>query len=233
MERCSGREPKSTVRIAQKARAVGIHLIVSTQCPRREVVTGLIKANIPFRVACQMNSALDSRFVIDTLGAECLHGNGHMLIKDGPKLIRGKGAFVSSQEIMDVTEHLEIVAAPQFQRDLVQLDEIAEHDEVDEYDVLKEALDDPEFDKAVRLLIEHDLGSITLLKTCLRMGDTRASRMVEQMRQAGIVGEAKGAGAASEILIDLAGWEDIKKLMQAKDRYSMLAAYLDESEEEE
>ena len=221
------------VRIAQKARAVGIHLIVSTQCPRREVVTGLIKANIPFRVACQMNSALDSRFVIDTLGAECLHGNGHMLIKDGPKLIRGKGAFVSSQEIMDVTEHLEIVAAPQFQRDLVQLDEIAEHDEVDEYDVLKEALDDPEFDKAVRLLIEHDLGSITLLKTCLRMGDTRASRMVEQMRQAGIVGEAKGAGAASEILIDLAGWEDIKKLMQAKDRYSMLAAYLDESEEED
>ena len=221
------------VRIAQKARAVGIHLIVSTQCPRREVLTGLIKANIPFRVACQMNSALDSRFVIDTLGAECLHGNGHMLIKDGPKLIRGKGAFVSSQEIMDVTEHLEIVAAPQFQRDLVQLDEIAEHDEVDEYDVLKEALDDPEFDKAVRLLIEHDLGSITLLKTCLRMGDTRASRMVEQMRQAGIVGEAKGAGAASEILIDLADWEDIKKLMQAKDRYSMLAAYLDESEEEE
>ena len=220
------------VQIAQKARAVGIHLIISTQCPRREVVTGLINANIPFRVACQMNSALDSRIVIDTLGAECLHGNGHMLIKAGPKLVRGQGAFVSSQEIMDVTEHLEIVAAPQFQRDLVQLDEIAEHDEVDEYDVLKEALDDPEFDKAVRLLIEHDLGSITLLKTRLRMGDTRASRMVEQMRQAGIVGEAKGAGAAREILIDLAGWEDMKKLMQANDRSSMLAEYHDEGEED-
>ncbi len=220
------------VQIAQKARAVGIHLIISTQCPRREVVTGLINANIPFRVACQMNSALDSRIVIDTLGAECLHGNGHMLIKAGPKLVRGQGAFVSSQEIMDVTEHLEIVAAPQFQRDLVQLDEIAEHDEVDEYDVLKEALDDPEFDKAVRLLIEHDLGSITLLKTRLRMGDTRASRMVEQMRQAGIVGEAKGAGVASDILIDLAGWEDMKKLMQANDRSSMLAEYHDEGEED-
>ncbi len=221
------------VQIAQKARAVGIHLIVSTQCPRREVLTGLIKANTPFRVACQMNSALDSRIVIDTLGAECLHGNGHMLIKDGPKLVHGQGAFVSSQEIMEVTEHLEIVAAPQFQLDLVRLDEIADNDEADLFDVLKCALEDPMFDKAVRLLIERNSGSITLLKTRLRMGDTRASRMVEEMRQAGIVGAAKGAGVPSEILIDLAGWEDMKKLMQAKDRSSMLAAYLDESEEDE
>ncbi|MEC8114900.1 MAG: FtsK/SpoIIIE domain-containing protein [Planctomycetota bacterium] len=221
------------VQIAQKARAVGIHLIVSTQCPRREVVTGLIKANIPFRVACQMNSALDSRIVIDTLGAECLHGNGHMLIKDGPKLVHGQGAFVSSQEIMEVTEHLEIVAAPQFQLDLVRLDEIAENDEADVLFVLKCALEDPMFDKAVRLLIERDIGSITLLKTRLRLGDTRASRMMEEMRQAGIVGEAMGPGVASDVLIDLAGWEDMKKLVQTEDRSSMLAAYLDESEEEE
>ena len=220
------------VRIAQKARAVGIHLILATQRPERNVVTGLIKSNVPFRVACRVNSALDSRIMLDVSGAEVLLGNGDMLIKDGPKLVRGQGAFVSTEEIVHTAGFLEDVAEPQFERDLVRLDEIAESDEADPYDVLKEALDDPEFDKAVRLLIERDSGSITLLKTRLRMGDTRASRMVEQMRQAGIVGEAKGAGVASDILIDLPGWEDMKKLMQAKDRSSMLAEYHGEGEED-
>ena len=220
------------VRIAQKARAVGIHLILATQRPERNVVTGLIKSNVPFRVACRVNSSLDSRIMLDVSGAEVLLGNGDMLIKDGPKLVRGQGAFVSTEEIVHTAGFLEDVAAPQFERDLVRLDEIAESDEADPYDVLKEALEDQEFDKAVRLLIERDSGSITLLKTRLRMGDTRASRMVEQMRQAGIVGEAKGAGVASDILIDLAGWEDMKKLMQAKDRSSMLAEYHDEGEED-
>ncbi|MEC7128759.1 MAG: DNA translocase FtsK 4TM domain-containing protein [Planctomycetota bacterium] len=220
------------VRIAQKARAVGIHLILATQRPERNVVTGLIKSNVPFRVACRVNSSLDSRIMLDVSGAEVLLGNGDMLIKDGPKLVRGQGAFVSTEEIVHTASFLEDVAAPQFERDLVRLDEIAESDEADPYDVLKEALEDQEFDKAVRLLIERDSGSITLLKTRLRMGDTRASRMVEQMRQAGIVGEAKGAGVASDILIDLAGWEDMKKLMQAKDRSSMLAEYHDEGVED-
>ncbi|MEC8115528.1 MAG: DNA translocase FtsK, partial [Planctomycetota bacterium] len=135
-------------------------------------------------------------------------------------------------EIVHTAGFLEGVAEPQFERDLVRLDEIDASDEVDPYVVLKEALDDPEFDKAVRLLIERNSGSITLLKTRLRMGDTRASRMVEQMRQAGIVGEAKGAGVASDILIDLAGWEDMTKLLQAKDRSSMLAEYHGEGEED-
>ena len=220
------------VRIAQKARAVGIHLILATQRPERNVVTGLIKSNVPFRVACRVNSSLDSRIMLDVSGAEVLLGNGDMLIKDGPKLVRGQGAFVSTEEIIHTAGFLEDVAAPQFERDLVRLDEIAENDDADPYDVLKEALEDQEFDKAVRLLIERDSGSITLLKTRLRMGDTRASRMVEQMRQAGIVGEAKGAGVASDILIDLPGWEDMKKLMQAKDRSSMLAEYHDEGEED-
>ena len=220
------------VKIAQKARAVGIHLILATQRPERNVVTGLIKSNVPFRVACRVNSSLDSRIMLDVSGAEVLLGNGDMLIKDGPNLVRGQGAFVSTEEIVHTAGFLEDVAAPQFERDLVRLDEIAENDEADPYDVLKEALEDQEFDKAVRLLIERDSGSITLLKTRLRMGDTRASRMVEQMRQAGIVGEAKGAGVASEILIDLAGWEDMKKLMQAKDRSSMLAEYHGEGEED-
>ena len=220
------------VKIAQKARAVGIHLILATQRPERNVVTGLIKSNVPFRVACRVNSSLDSRIMLDVSGAEVLLGNGDMLIKDGPNLVRGQGAFVSTEEIVHTAGFLEDVAEPQFERDLVRLDEIAESDEADPYDVLKEALDDPEFDKAVRLLIERDSGSITLLKTRLRMGDTRASRMVEQMRQAGIVGEAKGAGVASDILIDLPGWEDMKKLMQAKDRSSMLAEYHGEGEED-
>ncbi|MEC7384840.1 MAG: DNA translocase FtsK, partial [Planctomycetota bacterium] len=171
------------VRIAQKARAVGIHLILATQRPERNVVTGLIKSNVPFRVACRVNSSLDSRIMLDVSGAEVLLGNGDMLIKDGPKLVRGQGAFVSTEEIVHTASFLEDVAAPQFERDLVRLDEIAESDEADPYDVLKEALEDQEFDKAVRLLIERDSGSITLLKTRLRMGDTRASRMVEQMRQ--------------------------------------------------
>ncbi len=220
------------VKIAQKARAVGIHLILATQRPERNVVTGLIKSNVPFRVACRVNSSLDSRIMLDVSGAEVLLGNGDMLIKDGPKLVRGQGAFVSTEEIVHTAGFLEDVAEPQFERDLVRLDEIDGSDEADPYDVLKKALEDPEFDKAVRLLIERKSGSITLLKTRFGMGDTRASRMVEQMRQAGIVGEAMGPGVASAILIDAAAWEDMKKLMQAKDRSSMLAEYHGEGEED-
>lgn len=223
------------VKIAQKARAVGIHLILATQRPERNVVTGLIKSNVPFRVACRVNSALDSRIMLDVSGAEVLLGNGDMLIKDGPKLVRGQGAFVSTEEIVHTAGFLEDVAKPQFERDLVRLDEIDEidgSDEADPYDVLKKALEDPEFDKAVRLLIERKRGSITLLKTRFGMGDTRASRMVEQMRQAGIVGEAMGPGVASTVLLDAPAWEDMKKLMQAKDRSSMLAEYHGEGEED-
>ena len=105
------------VRIAQKARAVGIHLILATQRPERNVVTGLIKSNVPFRVACRVNSSLDSRIMLDVSGAEVLLGNGDMLIKDGPKLVRGQG-FVLHRRNCHTAGFLEDVAAPQFERDL-------------------------------------------------------------------------------------------------------------------
>ncbi|MBC8522863.1 DNA translocase FtsK 4TM domain-containing protein [PVC group bacterium] len=201
---------QSIVRIAQKARAVGIHLLLSTQRPEAKVVTGLIKSNMPCRVAFKVSSGMDSRIVLDTKGAELLLGNGDMLyIAPGDTNVnRAQGTFVSPKEIRTIVKHLKEVAAPNFERSLIQIkpnsgNEYSPDGEVGERDDL--------FDDAVRIMIESGRGSVSLLQRRMGIGYGRASRLVDQMSVAGIVGEHKGS-VAREILISLEDWDEMQQL---------------------
>ena len=206
---------QAIVRIAQKARAVGIHLILSTQRPEARVVTGLIKSNMPCRVAFKVSSGMDSRIVLDTKGAELLLGNGDMLyISPGTTTAnRSQGTFVSPKEIRKIVKHLKEVAAPNFERSLVQIkassgSSAGVSSEVEERDDL--------FDDAVRIMIESGRGSVSLLQRRMGIGYGRASRLVDQMAAAGIVGEHKGS-VAREILISLEDWDEMQQLEADED----------------
>ena len=206
---------QAIVRIAQKARAVGIHLILATQRPEAKVVTGLIKSNMPCRVAFKVSSGMDSRIVLDTKGAELLLGNGDMLyISPGSTTAnRSQGTFVSPKEIRSVVKHLKEVAAPNFERSLVQIkpgggERLGDGDDVQERDDL--------FDDAVRIMIESGRGSVSLLQRRMGIGYGRASRLVDQMAVAGIVGEHKGS-VAREILISLEDWDEMQQLEAEED----------------
>lgn len=198
------------VRIAQKARAVGIHLLLSTQRPEAKVVTGLIKSNMPCRVAFKVSSGMDSRIVLDTKGAELLLGNGDMLyIAPGDtQANRAQGTFVSPKEIRNICKHLKEVAVPNFERSLVQIK--ASGGECSDVGIDSHDRDNL-FDDAVRIMIESGRGSVSLLQRRMGIGYGRASRLVDQMAVAGIVGDHKGS-VAREILISLEDWEEMQQL---------------------
>ena len=190
------------VRIAQKARAVGIHLILATQRPEAQVVTGLIKSNMPGRICFQVRSRLDSRIMLDQSGGELLLGQGDMLMlkPNGGALLRGQGAFVEDAEIRGICTFLKDIAQPEFHPELMQIGTPASLDEAEK---------DPLFDEAVKIIIETRRGSVSLLQRRLTIGYSRASRLIDQMRAAGIVGAYKGS-QASEVLITMEDWESIK-----------------------
>jgi len=186
-------------RLAQKSRAVGLHLIVATQRPSVDVVTGLIKANLPSRIAFQTASKVDSRTIIDRNGAEKLLGRGDMLFlpPGSSALIRMQGSFVSDDEIRRVTACLAEQAKPRFEQELLQptdADEVApaERDEL--------------FDEAVRIILESQRGSVSLLQRRLGIGYSRAARLIDIMAELGIVGDYKGS-QAREVLWTLEDWE--------------------------
>ncbi len=194
------------VRIAQKSRAVGIHIVLATQRPQATVVTGLIKANLPSRVSFRVATRLDSRIVLDQNGAETLLGQGDMLfLKPGTsELVRAQGAFVDDTEVRKVVEHLTEQAEPQFHPELMQLNRID----------AGEACKDEMFDDAVRLVLESQRGSVSLLQRKLSIGYARASRIIEAMAASGILGEYKGS-QAREVLITIDEYERLKRQMDA------------------
>ncbi len=194
------------VRIAQKSRAVGIHIVLATQRPQATVVTGLIKANLPSRVSFRVATRLDSRIVLDQNGAETLLGQGDMLfLKPGTsELVRAQGAFVDDTEVRKVVEHLTEQAEPQFHPELMQLNRID----------AGEACKDEMFDDAVRLVLESQRGSVSLLQRKLSIGYARASRIIEAMASSGILGEYKGS-QAREVLITIDEYERLKRQMDA------------------
>jgi S-DNA-T family DNA segregation ATPase FtsK/SpoIIIE len=179
-------------RIAQKARAAGIHLIIATQTPRADVVTGIIKANIPCRIAFQVSSQLDSRVILDTKGAEKLVGKGDMLYlpPGSAKLERAQGAFVSDAEVERLVDHCAKQALPQFEEEIRRSIDTGSEDE-DEEDVAD--ADEETLDRCIEVVRQERKASTSLLQRRLRLGYTRAARMIDIMEQRGLIGPGDGA----------------------------------------
>ena len=205
----SGKEVESfIVRLAQKARAVGIHLILATQRPQATVVTGLIKANMPSKIAFRVGSKMDSRIVLDQNGAEVLLGQGDMLFMPpgASKPMRGQGTYIDDKEIRDSVKLVKGLAEAQYEPELVQIKTTGNIDE--------EAAKDDLFDDAVRVVLETKRGSVSLLQRRLTIGYSRASRLIEAMAAAGIVGDYKGS-QAREAMITVEQWDAMRAQSQA------------------
>jgi S-DNA-T family DNA segregation ATPase FtsK/SpoIIIE len=213
----------SIIRIAQKARAVGIHLILATQRPQREVVTGLIKANMPARMTFKVSSGMDSRIVLDAKGGELLLGQGDMLFitPASPVPMRAQGTLVDDREIRRVVKFMKEVAAPSFERSLMQLrsagsDEQRIADSQNNSSAsLAAAKEDPMFPRAVEIVLETKRGSVSLLQRRLAIGYTRASRLIDLMGIAGIISDHKGS-VARDVLISLEEWQAMQQMMEAQ-----------------
>jgi len=192
----------SITRLAQKSRAVGIHLIVATQRPSVDVVTGLIKANLPSRVAFQTSSKVDSRTILDRNGADKLLGRGDMLFlpPGSSKLIRAQGSYTSDEEIRRVTGFIMEMARPDFEAELVNPEGFAGESPTQR---------DELFDDAVRIILEEQRGSVSLLQRKLGIGYSRAARLIDMMAEVGLVGDYKGS-QAREVLYTLEQWEDAR-----------------------
>jgi S-DNA-T family DNA segregation ATPase FtsK/SpoIIIE len=178
-------------RLAQKARAAGIHLILATQRPSVDVITGLIKANIPTRLSFQVASKIDSRTILDQMGAEALLGQGDMLyLPSGTGLpVRVHGAFVSDDEVHRVVDYLKSQGEPNY------IEGILEGGTLDGADGAAGGGEpgagggenDPMYDQAVAIVLQHRKASISLVQRHLRIGYNRAARLLEQMEQSGLV----------------------------------------------
>jgi len=211
------------VRLAQKSRAVGIHIVLATQRPQATVVTGLIKSNMPCRIGFRVAARMDSRIILDQNGAETLLGEGDMLfLKPGTSdLIRAQGTFLDEMEIRGIIKHLKEIAQPQFHPELTQLKR------TDAGEMPRDEL----FDEGVRVVLQSKRGSVSLLQRKLSVGYARASRMIEMMAAAGILGEYKGS-QAREVLMTLEEYEAIRNQMDddAEAGYADLTADDEERE---
>ena len=190
-------------RIAQKARAAGIHLILATQRPSVDVITGLIKANIPTRIAFQVSSKIDSRTILDQMGAEALLGMGDMLyMPPGTGLpIRVHGAFVSDEEVHRVVDHLKLQGEPNYIEGILEGGVSEEGlDGVPGSEGAPNAEADPMYDQAVGVVLKNRRASISLVQRHLRIGYNRAARLLEQMEQSGLVSTMQSNGNR-EILV--------------------------------
>lgn len=190
-------------RLAQKARAAGVHLILATQRPSVDVITGLIKANIPTRVAFQVSSKVDSRTILDQMGAEALLGQGDMLyLPPGSGFPqRVHGAFVADQEVHKVVENLKAAGAPQYIEGILEGDDENSTSEFTGVETNgSDAESDPLYDEAVAIVLKSRRASISLVQRHLRIGYNRAARLIEQMERAGLVSSMQSNGNR-EILV--------------------------------
>jgi S-DNA-T family DNA segregation ATPase FtsK/SpoIIIE len=195
------------IRLAQKSRAAGIHLVVATQKPTVDVITGLIKSNLPARICFQVSSRTDSRVVLDEMGADKLLGKGDMLfLQPGTStLIRAQGTYLSDKEIEKVVADLE--CDPCYAQELVQLQSGSRDGEGGLMENLKSR--DELYESAIEVVIREGRGSVSLLQRALGIGYGRAARLIDYMAEDGIVGAYNGSNAR-EVLYTQEQWDQLK-----------------------
>ncbi len=195
----AGKEVETPIaRLAQLARAIGIHLVVATQRPSVNVITGIIKANFPVRLSFKVSSKIDSRTILDTGGAEQLIGQGDMLLSMGSDLVRIQCAFVDTPEVERVCD---FIGQQRGYDTAYQLPEYVSDDEegVSDFDFSER---DPMFEEAARLIVTHQQGSTSLIQRKLKLGYNRAGRLIDQLESAGIVGPFEGSKAREVLILD-------------------------------
>jgi S-DNA-T family DNA segregation ATPase FtsK/SpoIIIE len=196
------------IRLAQKSRAAGIHLILATQKPTVDVITGLIKSNLPARICFQVSSRSDSRVVLDEMGADKLLGKGDMLfLQPGTStLIRAQGTYASDHEIINVVEY--VAGEPCYDEELVELEAGDKEGSGDGPRDLKSR--DELYEQAIEVVVREGRGSCSLLQRALGIGYGRASRMIDFMAEDGIVGAYNGSNAR-EVLFTPEEWQARKR----------------------
>ena len=200
------------IRLAQKSRAVGIHLVLATQKPTVDVITGLIKSNLPARISFQVASRMDSRVVLDEMGADKLLGKGDMLYMapETSALRRAQGTYVSDEEVNKVIEFF-ADQEPQYDQELVQLKAAPAQGKGGKSSGTSEPRDrDDLYDQAVEVVIREGRGSVSLLQRALGVGYGRGARMIDWMAEDGIVGGYNGS-QAREVVMSLDEWDDVKE----------------------
>ncbi|WP_340152733.1 DNA translocase FtsK 4TM domain-containing protein [uncultured Marivirga sp.] len=194
----AGKEVETPIaRLAQLARAIGIHLIIATQRPSVNVITGIIKANFPARLSFRVTSKIDSRTILDTGGSEQLVGMGDMLLSQGSDLIRLQCPFIDTPEIDEVVEY---IGNQRGYEQAYQLPEFAGDDDESKVGEVDLSERDALFDEAAKLIVLHQQGSTSLIQRKLKLGYNRAGRLIDQLEAAGIVGAFEGS-KAREVLI--------------------------------
>ncbi len=197
----------SIVRLAQKARAIGIHLVVATQRPSTDIVTGLIRSNMPSRVAFRVPSQIESRIILDSKGAERLLGKGDMLVKmiDAFQPVRGQCTFISDDELKGLVKYLRSRAKPEYHSELLEIKTVGD---------AEGTADDELFDEGVELVLTEGRGSTSLIQRHFSVGYSRAARLVDAMTKAGILGPHNGSNAR-DILVTLEQWRARKQAAPA------------------
>ena len=181
------------IRLAQKSRAVGIHLVLATQRPSVDVITGMIKANVPSRIAFAVSSQTDSRVILDGAGAESLLGQGDMLFKPlgTSRLQRVQGAFVTEDEIALIVEQCRAQRGQQLDETLLEAPEGPPPEEGDDVDFDPD--EDPLLDRAIEIVVQTQTASVSLLQRRLRVGYTRAGRLIDMLERRGIISGYEGS----------------------------------------
>jgi len=193
-------------RLAQLARAIGIHLIIATQRPSVNIITGTIKANFPARIAFRVTSKIDSRTILDSGGADQLIGRGDMLLSTGSDLIRLQCPFVDTPEVDRITE---FIGNQRAYPSAFELPEYIDDNAVDDDDFGDISERDPMFNEAAHIIVQHQQGSASLLQRKLKLGYNRAGRIVDQMEKAGIIGPFEGSKARKVLIKDAMSLEQL------------------------
>jgi S-DNA-T family DNA segregation ATPase FtsK/SpoIIIE len=191
------------IRLAQKSRAVGIHLLLATQRPSTDIITGTIKVNIPARIAFAVSSQVDSRVILDQGGAETLLGQGDMLFRPAgtSKMQRIQGAFITEAEIAKITEHWSDQGEPDFAEELLETPQVSkdESDPDDDFDPDSDDL----LDQAAHLVVESGTASVSMIQRRLRVGYTRAGRLIDMLERRGIISGYEGS-KPRQVLVSIA-----------------------------